>query len=259
MKGFTLVIVFLFCKVLFGQELTISGKVVYNHIRTTQHGETSRAFNLLFNQKQSYYVEQVKGGLKEIKETKDDIVIMTPSRKNNNPEFYYFDENQNLYFSSLQIDTHLFVKEDDDFSVKWELVPETKKIGEFNCQKAIGIFRGRDYVAWFANDVPVSFGPWKLNGLPGLILEVYDDTGLLHIVAQDIQIDSQEMFSKELSDKVTKINFNKVLTIDEFVEEKNRIVQEYFNQLSSRMPKGYGPIKVSENCIDCGQELEVFN
>jgi GLPGLI family protein len=59
--------------------------------------------------------------------------------------------------------------------INWNMTQETKKIQELDCQKATATFRGRTYNAWFTNQLPYSNGPWKLGGLPGLILEAYDD------------------------------------------------------------------------------------
>lgn len=56
----------------------------------------------------------------------------------------------------------------------WNISSETKKIDSFVCQKATTYFRGRLYTAWFCPDILYSYGPWKLNGLPGIILEVSD-------------------------------------------------------------------------------------
>lgn len=56
----------------------------------------------------------------------------------------------------------------------WKLLEETKKIGGHECQKAECHYMGRTYVAWFAPDIPISDGPWKFCGLPGLVLEVSD-------------------------------------------------------------------------------------
>jgi GLPGLI family protein len=56
----------------------------------------------------------------------------------------------------------------------WTLHDSIKLILGYNCQKATSVFRGRDFVAWFAIDIPINNGPLKFGGLPGLILEVYD-------------------------------------------------------------------------------------
>lgn len=42
-------------------------------------------------------------------------------------------------------------------------------------QKATTKFLGRNWIAWFTNDYAVQDGPYKFGGLPGLILEIYDD------------------------------------------------------------------------------------
>ncbi|MBC6109593.1 GLPGLI family protein [Pedobacter fastidiosus] len=65
--------------------------------------------------------------------------------------------------------------EDTLLNFKWVITKEKKKILNFNCTKARVDFRGRQYEAWFTNDIPIQNGPWKFCGLPGLIIKINDE------------------------------------------------------------------------------------
>jgi GLPGLI family protein len=82
--------------------------------------------------------------------------------------------NENLMYSNIKYGKQYYLKDSIPI-MKWKIFKnETKNIGNFICIKATTTFRGREYTAWFSTQIPVLFGPWKLNGLPGLILEAYD-------------------------------------------------------------------------------------
>lgn len=57
----------------------------------------------------------------------------------------------------------------------WKLTDEKKKVKDLNLQKATTSWGGRNWVAWFTADIPFQEGPYKFHGLPGLIVELFDD------------------------------------------------------------------------------------
>lgn len=55
---------------------------------------------------------------------------------------------------------------------------DTTSLCGYLCQKATTTYAGRTWTVWFAEDLPINAGPWKLSGLPGLIMDAYDTDSL---------------------------------------------------------------------------------
>jgi len=63
---------------------------------------------------------------------------------------------------------------------EWKILSDTNSLLGYKVQKAECNYGGRKWIAWFAPEIPISFGPWKLNGLPGLILSANDEKNYFH-------------------------------------------------------------------------------
>jgi len=60
----------------------------------------------------------------------------------------------------------------------WQLLSDsTKTLLGYACHMATVKLGGREWKAWYTEDVPMSYGPYKLGGLPGLVLEAFSTDG----------------------------------------------------------------------------------
>lgn len=75
----------------------------------------------------------------------------------------------------------------ENFSINWDILTDTLTVAGYPCQKATTTFRGRNYTAWFTVEIPIDDGPWKLYGLPGLILKAEDDEGFFQFLAVGLE------------------------------------------------------------------------
>jgi GLPGLI family protein len=72
----------------------------------------------------------------------------------------------------------MFLVEETVPPQEWTIFPDTMTVLNYLCFKATTEFRGRRYIAWFTPDIPINEGPWKIYGLPGLILRLEDEDRL---------------------------------------------------------------------------------
>lgn len=82
--------------------------------------------------------------------------------------------NKNKNFVQIMMMPYYYVFETED-NVQWKIEADTKKINNYNLQRATAVFGGRNWTAWFTPDINIPEGPYKFRGLPGLVLYVEDD------------------------------------------------------------------------------------
>jgi len=87
--------------------------------------------------------------------------------------FKDFKSGSTVYYESFYPD--VFLKTEEPMSdMAWEIQSDTATLFGYLCQKATLKYRGREWTAWFALDLPISDGPYKFGGLPGLIVRMND-------------------------------------------------------------------------------------
>lgn len=142
----------------------------------------------------------------------------------------------------------IFLIQDSLPNYSWKLENETKSIGEYTCFKATytreievpksGTFSVSNVkneeeremekkeivtTAWYTPQIPVSNGPGKYHGLPGLILEIND--GSQTIICTSIVLNPTDKLVIEAPTKGKKVNQKEY---DDIMDKKMKEMQEQY-------------------------------
>ena len=129
-----------------------------------------------FSSEGQYIADSIKEAYKDRERTQQSFNEMRSKMPMSALNFYVFKKQNSAQVSfteKIVRDNYRYIQDIDDLN--WEILPETKEVAGFVAQKAKASFSGRDYTAWFTTEIPISEGPYKFRGLPGLILEISDN------------------------------------------------------------------------------------
>lgn len=143
-----------------------------------------------------------------------------------------FKTNQIIFRQSKVKPLDPYTVNDDWINILWSIEPGKKDILGYTCQKATGDFRGRTYEAWFTTGIPLPYGPWKLFGLPGVILEATDKDRTIHLIAKAVNL------TDSISEYIVKPEEKKTKTIKQFVHDEDFYLEEVETAFKQKLPPG---------------------
>lgn len=85
---------------------------------------------------------------------------------------------------------------DEPFSeIDWQIIEDsTKTVLGYECLMATVDYHGREWTVWFTPEIPMQDGPWKLCGLPGLIMDASEPSGQHIFSVSGIETSSQSIY-----------------------------------------------------------------
>lgn len=107
---------------------------------------------------------------------------------------------------------HEYRKYTEDIEERdWSITEDSvKTVLGYDCLLATANYHGRQWKVWFTPDIPINAGPWKLLGLPGLIMEAVDSTGQHHFTItgiESVNLDIPKIYEPIDYEKTTRKEF----------------------------------------------------
>jgi GLPGLI family protein len=201
--------------------------------------QLQKDYVLSFNQSESTWKEEETLGGGPAKASSGNFSMMISSSAEN--EVLYKNISKKTYRQTQDLMGSLYLIEDELPVYNWKITTERKKIGDFNCQKAVHseVIESKTFstemedmeiskdtvetVVWFTTEIPVSTGPRNTYGLPGLILEMQKKSQRL--LCTKVILNPDEEITIEVPSKGKKVSKDEYKEISE--KKFQKMMEQY--------------------------------
>lgn len=229
----------------------ISGNVEYIFFQNLGRPVES-SWNLVFEENRSLFVNSSDISYLDKNEPSGSKTFRLQVKQDLTPHIIIDFKKDSIFSQGLVFKDPFYVK-DKIYNPKWEIHQERKNISGFNSQKATTNFRGRIYEVWFTPEIPIKFGPWKLNGLPGLILVATDTKSQIEFRATKIDLSMES--KTNLDSRISELpKLGKVVDLKTYVEKKDLEGEQISKYISSKVSRGNN---TSSNFETAGRESSI--
>jgi GLPGLI family protein len=114
--------------------------------------------------------------------------------------------------------------------IAWTLSDDTLTVSGYLCQQATATHRGVEWHVWYTDEIPSSAGPWRLRGLPGLIVKAESEAHTFCLT--ELRKEASSITAPEHRPDVQRMKYAKLL------KHRNEI---YGNRQYAKNPMYYVP------------------
>lgn len=181
--------------------------------------------------------KDIVDSLMEVNRRKTGLMQPVSNVRYTEEKIYLSYSNHLMYTTSPKIIGDLKVEREFP-KIKWSIKNNIKNILGYRCQLASGNYHGRKFFVWFTNDLPFEAGPWKLIGLPGLIIKAEDITKRIRFELLSFKLINKSNVSVNLD--LTEISWEKYMKLVRAMQDNP---QSYLEQRLGRKISLNPPLK----------------
>ncbi len=179
---------------------------------------------------QETFVKQIQDQVKNAADPNHLNLTISAQRPVSDEYFQFFTTHKLFSKKKLLND---FLIEEPIPVINWKISSDTLTISGLHCQKAAAHFKGRDYEVWFCADLPFRSGPWKLQGLPGLIVQAADKNREIVFEFAGIEQVSDQQLMVKLPEEVIRTTEKEF----ERLQEVRKTNPAAFSKIAGKSPK----------------------
>lgn len=137
--------------------------------------------------------------------------------------YLYIDRVNNMHAYSAPID-----------KMNWILEDSSKVMNGYVAKKAQCNFKGRAYTAWYTEEIPIPVGPYKFNGLPGLILDIADSEEHFRFSFNGFEVGDFSVAIAEIDDGIEHLSKDAFMSLKKEYYKNPRPYIEQNNEMKGR-------------------------
>ncbi|MGN0281589.1 MAG: GLPGLI family protein [Prevotella sp.] len=101
-------------------------------------------------------------------------VDMIADKRKGTPSFYFYFPRSRRMTVTYRVVGEEFLIDSTTVENEWLTTGCDSIIGDYVCRKATALIGGRQWTAWYTDDIAVNAAPRRLVGLPGVVVYAYD-------------------------------------------------------------------------------------